>query len=269
MTNETIERNTIEPTRMPALFLSHGAPVLTDDELWPGELAAWAARLPRPKSILVVSAHWESQPLTIGATTPVPLYYDFYGFPRKFYEVTYPAPGAPELAAQVRTIVAADQPVGEAPQRGLDHGAYVPLLCMYPEADIPVLQISLPTLNPEALFDVGKSLAPLRDEGVLIIGSGFATHSLDRRALSLGPVPASYNQEFDHWLDEAIAHQDVDMLMDFEHRAPGQRQAHPTHEHFAPLFVTLGASADELGLASNQISGYWMGNSKRSVQVGA
>jgi 4,5-DOPA dioxygenase extradiol len=268
MTAQTVER-TAEPVRMPALFLSHGAPVLTDDALWPLELAGWAAHLPRPKSILVVSAHWESQPLTIGATTPVPLYYDFYGFPQRFYEVTYEVPGAPGLADDVRALIGGSgQPVAEAPRRGLDHGAYVPLLCMYPGADIPVLQVSLPTLHPQTLFDIGKLLAPLRDEGVLIVGSGFATHSLDRRALALGPNPTSYNQEFDQWLDEAIAHQDVDTLMDFEHRAPGQRLAHPTHEHFAPLFVTLGASADELDHASNQISGYWMGNSKRSVQIG-
>ncbi len=260
----------IEPTtRMPALFLSHGAPVLVDDELWPAELAAWSKRLPTPKSILVVSAHWESQPLTIGATTTVPLYYDFYGFPQKYYETTYEAPGAPELAAQVRALISGSgQHVGEAPNRGLDHGAYVPLTVMYPDADIPVLQVSLPTLHPETLFDLGKSLAPLRDEGVLIIGSGFATHSLAPQTLQSGPKPMGFIEEFDLWLDDAVNRGDLDTLIDFEQKAPGQRRAHPTHEHFAPLFVTLGATADEFASVSTEISGYWWGNSKRSLQVG-
>src|SRR2546428_2567468 len=124
--------------RMPSLYLGHGAPPLVDDPIWPGELAAWAAALPRPKVILVISAHWERAPLTIGATTPVPLVYDFYGFPQRYYEVTYPAPGAPELAGKVKSLVADITPVATDPLRGLDHGAYVPLTVMYPEADIPV-----------------------------------------------------------------------------------------------------------------------------------
>lgn len=265
----TTTPSTDSTARMPALFLSHGAPVLVDDELWPVELAEWSARLPKPKSILVVSAHWESQPLTIGATTTVPLYYDFYGFPQKYYETTYEAPGAPELAAQVRSLISGSgQPVGEDPERGLDHGAYVPLTVMYPDADVPVLQVSLPTLHPETLFNLGKSLAPLRDEGVLIIGSGFATHSLARATLQSGPRPLGFVQEFDLWLDDAVQRRDIDTLIDFAVKAPGQRQAHPTHEHFAPLFVTLGATADELDSATTEISGYWWGNSKRSIQVG-
>ena len=163
---------------MPALYLGHGAPTLVDNARWTRELADWAAKLPRPSAILVVSAHWESAPLTIGATTPVELTYDFYGFPRKYYDVRYDAPGAPDLAAKVRALMPDDEPVGEAPERGLDHGAYVPLTVMYPEADIPVLQISMPDLNPERLFRLGQHLTPLRDEGVLIMGSGFMTHGL-------------------------------------------------------------------------------------------
>ncbi len=144
--------------RMPSIFLSHGAPTLADDDVWTTELAAWSHDLPRPESILVVSAHWEAAPLTVGATTTVPLYYDFYGFPENFYQVTYPAPGAPELAKSVAKILAAPgQPIYEDPDRGLNHGAYVPLVERYPEADIPVLQVSMPTLDPSELFRLGLS----------------------------------------------------------------------------------------------------------------
>ena len=134
-------------TRIPALYLGHGAPPLVDDPVWPGELAQWSKDLPRPKGILIVSAHWEESPLTIGATTPVPLVYDFYGFPQRYYEMTYPSPGAPGLASRVKALMPDTEPVAEQPDYGLDHGAYVPLLVMYPQADIPVLQMSMPTLD--------------------------------------------------------------------------------------------------------------------------
>ncbi len=174
--------------RMPALYLSHGAPPLADDPVWPGELAAWAAALPRPKAILVVSAHWEEAPLALGATRTVPLVYDFWGFPEHYYRVRYEAPGAPELAESVRKLLRAPgRPVQDIPDRGLDHGAYVPLVEMYPDADVPVLQVSLPTLDPAGLMEIGRRLAPLRDEGVLIVGSGFFTHNL--AALRQGGVP--------------------------------------------------------------------------------
>ena len=132
--------------RMPVLYLSHGAPPLADDPTWTAELAAWSKDLPRPKSILVVSAHWESAPLTVGATEQVPLTYDFWGFPEHYYQVTYDAPGAPELAKDVHGLLSRPgQQVHQDPNRGLDHGAYVPLVEMFPEADIPVLQVSMPT----------------------------------------------------------------------------------------------------------------------------
>lgn len=183
--------------RMPALYLSHGAPPLADDPVWPGELAAWSAGLPRPKAILVVSAHWEEAPLALGATETVPLVYDFWGFPEHYYRVTYPAPGAPELAESVRKLLRAPgTPVQDVPGRGLDHGAYVPLVEMYPDADIPVLQVSMPTLDPVKLMEIGRRLAPLRDEGVLIVGSGFFTHNL--AALRQGGIPA-WSAEFDAW----------------------------------------------------------------------
>src|SRR5882757_1871953 len=135
------------PSRMPALYIGHGAPPLVDDELWTNQLAAWAGDLPRPTAILMVSAHWESAPLTLGATeTGVPLVYDFGGFPERFYRAQYRAPGAPELANKIKALMADTETVAEQPRRGLDHGAYVPLTVMYPDADIPVLQMSLPTL---------------------------------------------------------------------------------------------------------------------------
>ena len=164
---------------MPVVYLSHGAPPLVDDELWVSQLAAWAADLPMPKAILVVSAHWEAAPLTIGSTTTeTPLTYDFWGFPEHYYDVTYDAPGAPDLAATVEALMPDGEPVAHDPDRRLDHGAYVPLTVMYPDADIPVLQISLPTLDPQRLLHLGERLRPLRDDGVLIIGSGFTTHGL-------------------------------------------------------------------------------------------
>src|SRR5262249_26092507 len=136
---------------------------LLDDPGWVEELAAWGRALPRPRAIVVVSAHWEAQPLSIGAVAPVPLIYDFYGFPEKFYRLRYPAPGAPEVAQRIRELLArAKIACVDEPARGLDHGAYIPLMCMYPAADIPVLQISLPSQDPAQLFAVGQALAPLR-----------------------------------------------------------------------------------------------------------
>ena len=257
------------PGRMPALYLGHGAPPLVDDPIWPGELAAWSANLPRPKAILVVSAHWESAPLTIGATRTVPLYYDFGGFPQKYYEVQYLAPGAPELAAKVKALMPDGEVVADAPNRGLDHGAYVPLTVMYPDADIPVLQISMPDLDAEHLFKLGQRLAPLRDEGVLIIGSGFMTHGLPYlRGMRDPNVEApGWSAEFDHWATDALEHGNVDDLLNFRNRAPSVRYAHPTVDHFAPLFVTLGAATDPAATPEFTVDGYWFGLSKRSFQV--
>ncbi|MCX5234975.1 dioxygenase family protein [Streptomyces prunicolor] len=266
--------STAAPERMPALYLSHGAPPLADDPIWPGELAAWSADLPRPKAILMVSAHWEEAPLALGAVDPVPLVYDFWGFPEHYYQVRYDAPGAPELAESVRKLLRAPGiPVQDVPDRGLDHGAYVPLVEMFPAADIPVLQVSMPTLDPAKLMDIGRKLAPLRDEGVLIVGSGFFTHNLAALRHTGGGVP-TWSSEFDDWGRRALESRDWDGLLDFLHKAPAGRYAHPRTEHFAPLFVTLGA-ADAGGeldtpeaLNPSVIDGFWMGMAKRSVQFG-
>jgi len=256
-------------TKMPALYIGHGAPPLVDDKLWTSQLAAWSADLPRPTAILIVSAHWESAPLTIGATVDAaPLVYDFGGFADKYYRATYPSPGAPALATRIKALMADTETVAEQPNRGLDHGAYVPLTVMYPNADIPVLQISMPTLDPEKLIKLGRRLAPLRDEGVLIIGSGFMTHGLpflrDWRTDADAP---GWSSDFDVWASEVLSRGAVDELIDFRNRAPGMPYAHPTIEHFAPMFVTLGAADDIEAAPDQRIDGFWIGLSKRSFQV--
>ena len=267
--NETTATSVRGNRPMPVVFLAHGSPFLLDDAEWIAELKGWAHALPRPRSILMISAHWEERPITVGATSTVPLIYDFYGFPAKYYAVTYPAPGAPELAARVRALLAGSGPVAEDSGRGLDHGAYVPLVAMYPGADIPVLQLSLPTLEAPPLLALGKALAPLRDEGVLIVGSGFLTHNLaawDRRPQ---PVTPAWAADLDAWAADVLARQDIDALLAYRRRAPGVREALPTHEHFVPVIVALGAASVAPSSVSFPITGFYGGSlTKRSVQFG-
>jgi 4,5-DOPA dioxygenase extradiol len=251
---------------MPVIFAAHGAPVLLDDAAWVGELAAWAAAMPKPKAVLMVSAHWEKRPATLGATRTVPLVYDFSGFPERYYEQKYPAPGAPALAARVRELLGArGLGVAEDQERGLDHGAYVPLVAMYPAADVPVLQVSMPGLDAPALFEFGRALAPLRDEGVLVFGSGFLTHNM-RYAFRPG-IPA-WAREFDAWAGDALARFDVDALVDFQEKAPGAAMALPTWEHYAPVLVAAGTAADRRPRTTFPITGWWMDGAftRRSVQ---
>ena len=259
--------STQSPARMPTLYLGHGAPPLLDDPIWPGQLASWAGSLRRPEAILMVSAHWEQAPLSIAATTAVPLVYDFWGFPERFYQLIYPSPGAPALAGRVRELVGAHQPVAEVPERGLDHGAFIPLMCMWPDADVPVLQVSMPTLGAEALFETGRQLAPLRDEGILIIGSGFLTHGLP----FIDPTrpdddPPAWSAEFDAWAADCVARRDLDALMDYRRQAPALEFAHPTVDHLVPLFVALGAAIDAPSTIDTPIEGFWLNLSKRSFQ---
>lgn len=254
---------------MPAIFLAHGNPMLLDDPAWVAELNSWAASLPRPEAILMISAHWEQRPVTLTATETVPLFYDFWGFPEKYYAVRYPAPGAPELAARVEGLLGGSQPVARDPERGLDHGAYVPLVAMYPKADVPVLQVSLPTMEARELFELGRAFAPLRRENVLIIGSGFLTHNMhtidwDGRS----PTP-SWAVEFDAWTADVLARRDVDALLDYRGRAPGVRLALPTHEHFVPVVTAMGAAMEGPQEVSFPITGFAYGSfTKRSVQFG-
>jgi 4,5-DOPA dioxygenase extradiol len=256
----------------PVLYLSHGAPPLADDARWTRELADWSATIERPKDILMVSAHWEAAPVALSSTTGAPLLYDFWGFPQHYYEVTYAAPPAPGLAARAeRLLTDAGLSVARDESRGLDHGAYVPLVEMYPEADIPVVQLSLPTLDPSTLFAVGERLAPLREEGTLVVGSGFTTHNLRWFNPGAGAdgTPPAPSREFDHWAQEAMAAQNIDALLDMLNKAPAARQAHPRTEHWAPLYVALGAAAGGGSLANRSvIDGFWYGLSKRSWQLG-
>lgn len=250
---------------LPALYIGHGAPMLLDDELWTSQLSTVAHGIEKPKAILIVSAHWESAPITLSnPLAGTPLVYDFSGFEQKFYEMTYQSPDAQSLANKVIALMPDTEPVATT-QRGLDHGAWVPLKVMYPDADIPVLQMSMPTQDPGRLLEIGRRLQPLRDEGVLIIGSGFMTHGLRHlRDWSTDAVAPTWSSEFDAWASEALARGDVDTLANFKELAPGMPYAHPTVEHFIPLFITLGASAAADKAPETLIDGYFMGLSKRS-----
>ena len=253
---------------MPSIFLAHGSPLLLDDAQWVFELGAWAAAMPRPEAVLMISAHWVDAPVTLGAPRTVPLVYDFYGFPERYYQVRYAAPGAPELAARVRSLLSPSQPVASDEARGLDHGAYVPLVAMYPRADVPVLQISIPTMDPAKLVALGRALAPLREEGVLLVGSGFLTHNMRAIRWEGGPPP-SWASEFDEWAKTVLERRDVDALAKYREAAPGVRMALPTHEHFVPVAVALGASVDRSEPVSFPIAGFTYGSfTKRSVQFG-
>ncbi|MFJ6726423.1 dioxygenase [Streptomyces sp. NPDC091281] len=256
----------VSGVRTPVLFISHGAPTLADDAIWTKQLSGLASDLPKPSAILIVSAHWEEAPVALGATTTVPLIHDFHGFEQHYYDVRYPAPGAPRLADAVHKILGGrDTPVQSFPERGLDHGAYVPLVEMFPEADVPVLQMSMPSLNPQELMRMGQKLAPLRDAGVLIVGSGFFTHNLN--AINFDNNVSSFMREFDEWGHQALIAQDVDALLDFQSKAPAAHLAHPRTEHFAPLFVALGAGHEELDGARTVVDGFWNGLAKRSVRI--
>ena len=257
------------PARMPVIFAAHGAPVLLDDAAWMAELAAWAKAMPRPESILMVSAHWEERPTTLGATRTVPLVYDFYGFPERYYETRYPAPGAPELAARVRELLDQREIAHtDEPERGLDHGAYVPLVAMYPAADVPVLQISMPRARPggavrarpRARAAARRGRAGVRQrlphpQHALRVSAGHPAVGAGVRRVGRGRAARASTS---------------DALLDFRRRAPAAATALPTWEHYAPLLVAAGAVADGPRQTRFPITGCWMDGAftKRSVQFG-
>ena len=233
---------------------------------WPGRLHAWAQALPRPRAILVVSSHWEEAPLTVGSLgDPVPLYYDYYGFPAPFYQLTWPSPPARELAERVVALVGGSRAVAHDPARGLDHGAFIPLMLMYPEHDIPVVEISMPSLEPGDLLALGRQLAPLRDDGVLIFGTGLLTHASNGAVDDDGAAREPF-VAFDGWVAAALDGRRFDELVNYRSVAPHVRTVLPSHEHFAPLFVALGAALDDLDAVTFPTAGFWRGNSMRSVE---
>ncbi len=252
--------------RMPVAFVGHGAPTAAVDPVKSAPWTAWGRALPRPTAVLVVSAHWEGAPVRIGATRALPLIYDFSGFPDALYALRYPAPGAPALADRVEALLGTG--TRRAPDRGLDHGAWVPLLHLLPAADVPVLQVTLPmALGPDGVFDLGRRLAPLRDEGVLVLGSGNVTHNL-RAIAPDGSPPQAFAREFDHWTAEVTTRRDWDTLRAYREKAPALRQNHPREEHWLPLLFAAGAAADD-DRVSYPVEGFEYGNlSRRSVQIG-
>src|SRR5215470_140648 len=232
---------------LPTLFVSHGAPTLA---LEPGStgpaLAAIAASLSRPQAILVASAHWGAPRPAVTATGAPETIHDFSGFPQPLYSIRYPAAGAPDIAHRARDLLrAADFDARIDADRGLDHGAWVPLGFMYPNADVPVLQVAIQyDAGPAHHYRLGAALAPLRDEGVLIVGSGSATHNLREtrwNELEDQGVP-TWVQEFRAWLAEKLTRHDVEVLLDYRARAPHAARNHPTPDHILPLFVPLGAA---------------------------
>ena len=262
---------TPEQGALPSLYISHGAPPVFEDRAWMEQLHGWARALPKPRAVLIVSAHWESAPLSITSTAPgTGLVHDFSGFDPAYSRMRYDTPDASELARLVVGVLPATETVHEHQGRGLDHGAWVPLKVMYPAADVPVLQLSMPTHDPVRLLELGRRLRHLRADGVLVIGSGFLTHGLPflTREMLFGQAPApAWSREFDAWAGEALDAGDVETLAAYRDRAPGMPYAHPTVEHYTPLFVTLGAATTPDDPARQVIDGFWMGLSKRSLQV--
>jgi 4,5-DOPA dioxygenase extradiol len=233
-------------TTLPSLYISHGSPMTA---LQPGltgqRLAELAELLPRPQAIVMASAHWLSREPQVGSAAQPETIHDVRGFPAPLYELRYPAPGAPALAARVAKLLEqSGLSAAIDPDRGLDHGAWVPLRLLYPAADIPVVPVSIqPQLGPAHQYALGQALAPLRDEGMLVIGSGSITHNLHDLAAGYSDErQAPYVQPFIQWIEQRLGAGDVDALLDYRRGAPFAERAHPTDEHLLPLFVALGAA---------------------------
>ena len=238
---------------LPALFVSHGAPnVILYDSPTRRFLAGLAGQLGRPRAIVATSAHWEARTPTVNATLQPETIHDFFGFEPPLYEMRYPAPGAPELAREVaRRIASAGMRVVEDDARGLDHGVWAPLKLMYPQADIPVTQISVQSHeSSQHHFLIGQALRDLREDNVLILGSGNATHNL-REMMSDGAEPPAWVTAFAIWLRQKITDGDTGELLDYRNSAPFAARNHPTEEHFLPLFAALGAGTP--GVAGRMI----------------
>jgi 4,5-DOPA dioxygenase extradiol len=243
----------------PSLFISHGSPMLA---LEPGEsgpaLLRLASEMPKPRAIVIVSAHWESQELLVNGNPQPETWHDFGGFPAALFAVQYPAPGFPELSRQVAELLgAADLPARIDSRRPFDHGVWVPLSLMYPNADIPVVQVSLPSKQGPALqTKVGQALASLRDDGVLVIGSGSITHNLRELDWHAGPESVEpWAKEFRDWMIDKLACNDEAALHDYRKLAPNAVRNHPSDEHLLPLYFARGAG----GKFSVEHKGFTMG----------
>jgi 4,5-DOPA dioxygenase extradiol len=249
---------------LPALFVSHGAPFTFDHPGWLQDFFAWGQSLPKPRGIVVVSAHWEDAPLAMSSTAEgAPLFYDFGGFHPRYYTLQYQTPDATALAHRVAGALADTTPIHRFTDRGLDHGAFIPLMAMFPAADVPVIQVSMPSLAPEELLDLGTRLKELRREGVLVVGSGFMTHTA---AAMRDPAIMSVLEEFDAWALDAFMRGDADALADFHNKGPAAAVCHPTDDHFVPLLVALGA-ADDPSRTVSGIDRFVVSNSARSLEV--
>ncbi|TWT29857.1 DODA-type extradiol aromatic ring-opening family dioxygenase [Blastopirellula retiformator] len=229
--------------RLPTIFVAHGSPELAVDPVRGAPFAQWGQAMPAPKAIMVVSAHWEkTRPVMLSSTDPKELVYDFGGFPRPLYEVRYDAPGAKDLATRVESLLPQSSVMRS--ERGLDHGAWTPLVHMYPKAEIPVLQVSMPSAEgPRGLFEFGRALAPLRDEGVLIIGSGNITHPMLELRRGLPRETPTWAGDFDAWAAAAVEAKNYGELINYAAKGPDVRRNHPTPDHFLPLLVVAGVAS--------------------------
>ncbi len=230
---------------LPTLFLSHGAPTLAlANNLYTHAWAELAVVIGRPEAILVVSAHWDTPFPAVSAAARLDTIHDFSGFPEALYRVRYSPPGAPALASRVGELLGAigQQPAVD-PERGLDHGGWVPLRWMYPDADIPVTQLSIQSeAGARHHLEIGRALAPLRAEGVLVVGSGGIVHNLGQLDWSDGQVPPEpWAASFAEWMADRVARDAIDELADYRGLAPQAGRAHPTEDHLVPFFVALGA----------------------------
>lgn len=238
--------------RMPTLFISHGSPMLAvADSAARRFLAQLGPKLPPPTAVVVISAHYDMPTTEVTAAERPETIHDFGGFPDELYRLRYPAPGHPQLARDIVALfTAADIRARLEPNRGLDHGAWIPLSLMLPRADVPVLQISVSSRrSPEEHFALGRALRSLRDAGALLLGSGGATHNLALYAHARGrdddSTPPEWVEAFNEWTAGAVAARRFDDLFRYAERAPYAAQNHPTPEHYLPLFVTLGTAYDD------------------------
>jgi len=231
--------------RLPSLFVSHGSPMFAVEPAQAGPLLRQLGRdLPRPRAVLVLSPHWITRGVRVATTRSPETIHDFGGFPAELFSIQYPAPGAPDVAARALELLRAGGWDAEADERhGLDHGAWVPVRHLYPDADVPVLQVSMPhTLTPASAVRLGRTLAPLAAEGVLLIGSGSITHNLYEFRQQLDAAAADYAVEFIGWARSAVTRHDVDAVVNYLERSPHAQRAHPTPDHYLPLPFALGAA---------------------------